>query len=198
MSNYFEDFQPGQAFKHWPGRTVTEFDNTWFTLMTLNTNPLHFDAAFAAKSQHGQQGQRRQRAGQCLRGDGPRPFAHPVAAFGGAWADEVRGARARDGGAQARRPADQIRARGQIVAAIRSEAAGVADRITFEVSNGANLPARIFYFVATFDVVHDAIDPHGLMAGIRRSLKDDSTYLVQEVNVSDKVGENLRPLGKMI
>jgi acyl dehydratase len=32
---------------------VTEFDNTWFTLMTLNTNPLHFDAAFAAKSQHG-------------------------------------------------------------------------------------------------------------------------------------------------
>ena len=54
MSNYFEDFKPGQSFKHWPGRTVTEFDNTWFTLMTLNTNPLHFDAAFAAQSQHGQ------------------------------------------------------------------------------------------------------------------------------------------------
>jgi len=54
MSNYFEDFTPGQTFKHWPGRTVTEFDNTWFTLMTLNTNPLHFDAAFAARSQHGQ------------------------------------------------------------------------------------------------------------------------------------------------
>ncbi|HKV55726.1 MAG TPA: MaoC family dehydratase [Candidatus Binataceae bacterium] len=54
MGNYFEDFQPGQNFKHWPGRTITEFDNTWFTLMTMNTNPLHFDAAFAAKSQHGQ------------------------------------------------------------------------------------------------------------------------------------------------
>lgn len=54
MSRYLEDFTPGQTFKHWPGRTVTEFDNTWFTLMTLNTNPLHFDAAFAAKSQHGQ------------------------------------------------------------------------------------------------------------------------------------------------
>jgi itaconyl-CoA hydratase len=53
MSNYFEDFTPGQTFKHWPGRTITDFDNTWFTLMTLNTNPLHFDAAFAAKSQHG-------------------------------------------------------------------------------------------------------------------------------------------------
>jgi acyl dehydratase len=53
MSNYFEDFTPGQTFKHWPGRTITDFDNTWFTLMTLNTNPLHFDAAYAAKSQHG-------------------------------------------------------------------------------------------------------------------------------------------------
>ena len=53
MGNYFEDFTLGQTFKHWPGRTVTEFDNTWFTLMTMNTNPIHFDAAYAAKSQHG-------------------------------------------------------------------------------------------------------------------------------------------------
>ena len=35
------------------GRTLTDFDNTWFTLMTMNTNPIHFDAAYAAKSQHG-------------------------------------------------------------------------------------------------------------------------------------------------
>lgn len=54
MNRYFEDYSPGQTFKHWPGRTITEFDNTWFTLMTLNTNPLHFDAAYAASSQHGQ------------------------------------------------------------------------------------------------------------------------------------------------
>jgi itaconyl-CoA hydratase len=54
MPRYFEDFAPGQIFKHWPGRTITEFDNTWFTLMTMNTNPLHFDAAYAEKSQHGQ------------------------------------------------------------------------------------------------------------------------------------------------
>jgi itaconyl-CoA hydratase len=53
MGNYFEDFTPGQTFKHWPGRTITDFDNTWFTLMTMNTNPIHFDAAYAAKSQHG-------------------------------------------------------------------------------------------------------------------------------------------------
>ena len=54
MPKYLEDFTVGQVFKHWPGRTITEFDNTWFTLMTMNTNPLHFDAAYAAKSQHGQ------------------------------------------------------------------------------------------------------------------------------------------------
>ncbi|HTW86795.1 MAG TPA: MaoC family dehydratase [Candidatus Binataceae bacterium] len=54
MIRYFEDFEPGQVFKHWPGRTITEFDNTWFTLMTMNTNPLHFDAAYAENSQHGQ------------------------------------------------------------------------------------------------------------------------------------------------
>lgn len=54
MATHFEDFTPGQHFKHWPGRTFTEFDNTWFTLMTMNTNPLHFDAAYAATTQHGQ------------------------------------------------------------------------------------------------------------------------------------------------
>jgi acyl dehydratase len=53
MPNYFEDFKPGQVFKHWPGRTISEVDNTWFTLLTMNTNPIHFDAAYAATSQHG-------------------------------------------------------------------------------------------------------------------------------------------------
>ncbi|MDB5108642.1 MAG: MaoC protein [Candidatus Binatus sp.] len=54
MGNYFDDFTAGQVFKHWPGRTITEFDNTWFTLMTMNTNPIHFEPAYAEKSQHGQ------------------------------------------------------------------------------------------------------------------------------------------------
>ena len=53
MTRYFEDFSAGQIFKHWPGRTITEFDNTWFTLMTMNTNPIHFDAAYASTTQHG-------------------------------------------------------------------------------------------------------------------------------------------------
>ena len=53
MGRYLEDFHPGDVIKHWPGRTIREFDNTWFTLLTLNTNPLHFDEHFASKSQHG-------------------------------------------------------------------------------------------------------------------------------------------------
>lgn len=39
----YEDFEPGQQFKHWPGKTILDADNHWFTLLTLNTNPLHFD-----------------------------------------------------------------------------------------------------------------------------------------------------------
>ena len=53
MGRYFEDFTPGEVIKHWPGRTIRDFDDTWFTLMTMNTNPLHFDEHFASQSQHG-------------------------------------------------------------------------------------------------------------------------------------------------
>ena len=51
---YLEDFTPGEVIKHWPGRTIRDFDDTWFTLMTMNTNPLHFDEHYASQTQHGQ------------------------------------------------------------------------------------------------------------------------------------------------
>jgi len=50
---YFEDFTVGEVIKHWPGRTIRDFDDTWFTLLTMNTNPIHFDDHFASQSQHG-------------------------------------------------------------------------------------------------------------------------------------------------
>lgn len=50
---YFEDFEVGQVFEHRPGRTISEADNTWFTLLTLNQHPLHFDAQYAANSEFG-------------------------------------------------------------------------------------------------------------------------------------------------
>ncbi len=50
---YYEDYEVGAVFKHWPGRTVTQYDNIMFTLMTLNTHPLHFDAEYASKTEFG-------------------------------------------------------------------------------------------------------------------------------------------------
>lgn len=50
---YFEDFNVGDVYEHRPGRTISEADNTWFTLLTMNQHPLHFDAAYAAKSEFG-------------------------------------------------------------------------------------------------------------------------------------------------
>ncbi len=50
---YFEDFEIGDVYEHRPGRTITESDNTWFTLLTMNQHPLHFDAEYAAKSEFG-------------------------------------------------------------------------------------------------------------------------------------------------
>ena len=49
----FDDFVIGETIQHRPGRTISEADNTWFTLLTMNTHPLHFDAAYAAHSEFG-------------------------------------------------------------------------------------------------------------------------------------------------
>lgn len=50
---YYEDFVIGHEFEHELGRTVTEADNMMFSLMTLNPQPLHIDAHFAAKTEWG-------------------------------------------------------------------------------------------------------------------------------------------------
>lgn len=53
FGRYYEDFQPGDIYEHRPGRTITETDNTWFTLLTMNTHPMHFDAEYAKHSEFG-------------------------------------------------------------------------------------------------------------------------------------------------
>jgi itaconyl-CoA hydratase len=50
---YFEDFEIGDVYRHRLGRTISEADNTWFTLLTLNTNQMHFNAEYAAHSEFG-------------------------------------------------------------------------------------------------------------------------------------------------
>lgn len=54
FGKFFEEFEVGQVFRHWPGRTISEADDTWFSLMTMNQNPLHIDAHYAGQTQHGQ------------------------------------------------------------------------------------------------------------------------------------------------
>jgi len=49
----FEDFNVGDVYEHRPGRTISETDNTWFTLLTMNTHPMHFDAEYAKHSEFG-------------------------------------------------------------------------------------------------------------------------------------------------
>mgnify|MGYP001401966987 FL=1 len=53
IGRYFEDFEVGVIYEHRPGRTINEADNSWFTLLTMNTHPLHFDAEYAAHSEFG-------------------------------------------------------------------------------------------------------------------------------------------------
>jgi itaconyl-CoA hydratase len=48
---YFEEFTIGDVYEHRPGRTITDADNVWFTLLTMNTHPAHFDYNFAAKTE---------------------------------------------------------------------------------------------------------------------------------------------------
>ena len=49
----YEDFEIGDIYQHPLGRTVTQTDNIWFTLLTVNPNPIHFDAHYAAQTSFG-------------------------------------------------------------------------------------------------------------------------------------------------
>jgi len=53
FGRYLEDFKVGDIYEHRPGKTVTEYDNHFFTLLTLNTHPLHFDAEYGRATEFG-------------------------------------------------------------------------------------------------------------------------------------------------
>lgn len=52
---YYEDFTVGDIYEHRPKRTITAVDNYWFTLLTMNNHPLHFDAEYAGDTEWGQE-----------------------------------------------------------------------------------------------------------------------------------------------
>ena len=50
---FFEDFHVGDVYRHPHGRTITETDNTWFTLLTNNSHDIHYNADYASKTEFG-------------------------------------------------------------------------------------------------------------------------------------------------
>ena len=54
QGRYYEDFAVGDVYKHPYGRTVTETDNVWFTNVSMNLNPMHFNEAYAATTEFGE------------------------------------------------------------------------------------------------------------------------------------------------
>jgi itaconyl-CoA hydratase len=53
FGRYYEEFNVGDIYQHRPGRTITQYDNIQFTLMTMNTHPMHFDEEYAKHSEFG-------------------------------------------------------------------------------------------------------------------------------------------------
>jgi itaconyl-CoA hydratase len=49
FGRYYEEFEPGAIYPHWPGRTITGHDNTWYALLTMNQNPLFIDQHHAGR-----------------------------------------------------------------------------------------------------------------------------------------------------
>src|SRR6516164_2807182 len=50
---YFEEIEVGQEFRHWPGRTINEYDDTLLSLLSMNQHPVHLDQRYAQNTQHG-------------------------------------------------------------------------------------------------------------------------------------------------
>jgi 2-polyprenyl-3-methyl-5-hydroxy-6-metoxy-1,4-benzoquinol methylase len=78
-----------------------------------------------------------------------------------------------------------------------AEAAGVKDRLRFEALDVTKGLSADYDIITTFDVIHDAVDPRGLLRTIRESLRPDGIYVCLDINCSDKLEENTGPLGTL-
>jgi ubiquinone/menaquinone biosynthesis C-methylase UbiE len=75
--------------------------------------------------------------------------------------------------------------------------AGVGDRVTFEVATAQTFSGSGYDLVTTFDALHDMGDPVGAARQIHRALAPDGTWLLVEPFASDRVEENLNPVGRL-
>ncbi len=82
-------------------------------------------------------------------------------------------------------------------ATANAQAAGVADRVRFEQRDASQGLAERYDVITTFDVVHDAVNPRGLLRAIREALRPDGRYVCLEFNSSDKLEENAGVAGSL-
>ena len=87
----------------------------------------------------------------------------------------------------------------QSIEAARESArkAGVADRVSFEMSKAKEFPGRNYDFVAVFDCLHDMGDPIGAAAHVRQSLARDGTWMIVEPFANDQLKDNFNPVGRV-
>src|ERR1700733_4114662 len=79
----------------------------------------------------------------------------------------------------------------------KAAAAGVSDRVTFEVAPAKSFPGTGYDFVAFFDCLHDMGDPVGAAKHVRQSLAPDGTWMVVEPFANEDVTANLNPIGRI-
>jgi SAM-dependent methyltransferase len=79
-----------------------------------------------------------------------------------------------------------------------AKAAGIAGRVTFEVSKAKEFPGRNYDFVTVFDCLHDMGDPIGASAHVRQSLAKDGTWMIVEPYANDQFKDNLNPVGRVM
>jgi SAM-dependent methyltransferase len=79
----------------------------------------------------------------------------------------------------------------------RARAAGVADRVRFEVGSAQEFPGGGYDLIAFFDCLHDMGDPVGAAKHVRQALAADGTWLLVEPFAGDKVEDNLNPIGRV-
>ncbi len=75
--------------------------------------------------------------------------------------------------------------------------AGVADRVSFEISSAKSFPGKDYDLVAVFDCLHDMGDPVGAATHVRNSLAKDGTWMIVEPFANDQLKDNLNPVGRV-
>ena len=79
----------------------------------------------------------------------------------------------------------------------KAKAAGVSDRVEFNVAGAKDYPGSDYDFITFFDCLHDMGDPVGAASHVRKSLTDDGTWMIVEPFANDTVQDNLNPIGRL-